>query len=134
MCMEDLMFRCGRTLMALALVIAIPLAAGAQTAEKAPAPSPQQANPPAQAAELLKPEQLEALVAPVALYPDDLLVNVLAASTYPLEVVQADRWLKERKSLKDEALKKGVEKQSWDESVKALASTRDVISMMSDKI
>ena len=44
-------------------------------------------------AELLKPEQLEALVAPIALYPDELLANVLAASTYPLEVVQADRWV-----------------------------------------
>ena len=86
------------------------------------------------APELLKPEQLEALVAPIALYPDELLANVLAASTYPLEVVQADRWLKERKTLKGDALKKEVEKQSWDDSVKALASTADVISMMSDKI
>jgi hypothetical protein len=82
----------------------------------------------------LKPEQLEALVAPIALYPDELLANVLAASTYPLEVVQADRWLKERKTLKDDALKKEVEKQSWDDSVKALTSTPDVISMMSDKV
>ena len=48
----------------------------------------------------MKPEQLEALVAPIALYPDELLANVLAASTYPLEVVQADRWLKARKSAK----------------------------------
>ena len=82
----------------------------------------------------MKPEQLEALVAPIALYPDELLANVLAASTYPLEVVQADRWLKERKTLKGDALKKEVEKQSWDDSVKALTSTADVISMMSDKV
>ena len=82
----------------------------------------------------MKPEQLEALVAPIALYPDELLANVLAASTYPLEVVQADRWLKERKTLKDDASKKEVEKQSWDDSVKALTSTADVISMMSDKV
>src|SRR3954467_5832507 len=134
MCMEDLMFCCGRTLMALALVIAIPLAAAAQTADKAPASSPPQANPPAQAAELLKPEQLEALVAPIALYPDELLANVLAASTYPLEVVQADRWVKGNKSLKGDALKVGVDKQAWDDSVKALASTPDVLVMMSDKI
>ena len=59
---------------------------------------------------------------------------MLAASTYPLEVVQADRWLKERKTLKGDALKAEVEKQSWDDSVKALASTADVISMMSDKV
>ncbi|MBW8857734.1 MAG: DUF3300 domain-containing protein, partial [Bradyrhizobium sp.] len=128
------MFCCGRTLMALALVIAIPLAAAAQTADKAPASSPQQANPPGQAAELLKPEQLEALVAPIALYPDELLANVLAASTYPLEVVQADRWLKERKTLKGDALKTEVEKQPWDDSIKALASTAEVLTMMSDKL
>ena len=59
---------------------------------------------------------------------------MLAASTYPLEVVQADRWLKERKTLKGDALKTEVEKQSWDDSVKALTSTADVISMMSDKV
>jgi hypothetical protein len=130
------MFRCGKTLIALALLMAIPVAAAAQTADKPLAPSGQEqaAGQPPATAELLKPEQLAALVAPIALYPDELLANVLAASTYPLEVVQADRWLKERKNLKDEALKKEVEKQSWDDSVKALASTRDVISMMSDKI
>ena len=59
---------------------------------------------------------------------------MLAASTYPLEVVQADRWLKERKSLKGDALKAEVDKQGWDDSVKALASTADVLTMMSDKL
>src|SRR5437879_9190885 len=130
------MFRCGKTLIALALVMEMPVAVSAQTADNPPAPSspaqPASQQPPG--AELLKPEQLEALVAPIALYPDELLANVLAASTYPLEVVQADRRLKERKSLKGDALKKEVEKQSWDDSVKALSSTADVISMMSDKI
>ena len=130
------MFRCGKTLIALALLMAIPVGALAQTADKpvapsAPAQSASQAPP---VAELLKPEQLEALVAPIALYPDELLANVLAASTYPLEVVQSDRWLKERKSLKGDALKKEVEKQSWDDSIKALASTADVLAMMSDKL
>jgi len=130
------MFCCGKTLIAFAMLMAIPIAAAAQTTDNSPAPSgqAQPASQPPASTELLKPEQLEALVAPIALYPDDLLANVLAASTYPLEIVQADRWLKERKSLKDDGLKKEVEKQSWDESIKALASTRDVISMMSDKI
>ena len=130
------MFRCGKTLIALAILMAIPVAVSAQTADNPPAPSgqaqPASQSPPS--AELLKPEQLEALVAPIALYPDELLANVLAASTYPLEVVQSDRWLKERKNLKGDALKKEVDKQSWDDSVKALASTPDVISMMSDKL
>jgi hypothetical protein len=130
------MFRCGKILVALALLMAIPVAALAQTADKpsAPGSQAQPASQPAPTAELLKPEQLEALVAPIALYPDELLANVLAASTYPLEVVQADRWLKERKSLKGDALKTEVDKQAWDDSVKALASTPDVISMMSDKV
>src|SRR6188474_3567218 len=139
------MFRCGKPLIALALLMAIPVAVSAQTADNPPAPSSpaQPANPPAVVAqpasppavvELLKPEQLEALVSPIALYPDELLANVLAASTYPLEIVQADRWLKARKTLKGDALRTEVEKQAWDDSVKALASTADVVSMMSDKI
>ena len=130
------MFRCGKTLIALALLMATPVAVSAQTTDNPPAPSstPQPATQSPPSAELLKPQQLEALVAPIALYPDELLANVLAASTYPLEVVQADRWLKARKSLKGDALKTEVEKQSWDSSVKALTSTSDVISMMSDKV
>ncbi len=130
------MLRCGKILIALALLMAIPVAVSAQTADKPSAPSSQTqpASQPPPSAELLKPEQLEALVAPIALYPDELLANVLAASTYPLEVVQADRWLKERKNLKGDALKKEVDKQAWDDSVKALAGTPDVISMMSDKV
>lgn len=102
------MVRWGNTLLAVVLVSMTSVAAFAQTADKPPAQTtqPVQANQPAAAAtqpadQLLKPEQLEALVAPIALYPDSLLANVLAASTYPLEVVQADRWLKERKSLKE---------------------------------
>jgi hypothetical protein len=130
------MFCCGKALIALALLMAFPAAVSAQTSDNPPAPSSpaQPANQPSPSAELLKPEQLEALVAPIALYPDELLANVLAASTYPLELVQADRWLKAHKSLKGDALKKEVEKQAWDVSVKALASTADVISMMSDKL
>jgi hypothetical protein len=134
--MEGAMFRCGKTLTALAMLMVISVSVSAQPADNPPAPSGQ-AQPASQSlpsAELLKPEQLEALVAPIALYPDELLANVLAASSYPLEVVQADRWLKARKTLKGDALKQEVEKQSWDDSVKALASTADVISMMSDKI
>ncbi|MBB4367649.1 hypothetical protein GGD63_000418 [Bradyrhizobium sp. cir1] len=130
------MSRCGKTLMAIALMLAMPVAAFAQTADKPATPSTQAqpATAQAPAAELLKPEQLEALVAPIALYPDELLANVLAASTYPLEVVQADRWLKERKTLKGDALKTEVDKQAWDDSVKALASTAEVLAMMSDKL
>ena len=120
------MFRCGKILIALALLMAIPVAVARRkrlTIRLLQAVRRNRQASRRRVAELLKPEQLEALVAPIALYPDELLANVLAASTYPLEVVQADRWLKERKNLKGDALKKEVEKQSWDDSVKALAST-----------
>ncbi|MGC2778122.1 MAG: DUF3300 domain-containing protein, partial [Bradyrhizobium sp.] len=129
------MVRYGMTLIVLALSMAVPSAVLAQPgAPTAPVEAASPASQTVPTAELLKPEQLEALVAPIALYPDDLLANVLAASSYPLEVVQADRWLKQRKASKKDALKTEVDKQSWDDSVKALASTADVLAMMSDKI
>ncbi len=108
----------------LALVLLMPAAASAQN-PPAPATSDQQ---------VLKPEQLDALVAPIALYPDTLLAQVLMASTYPLEVVQADRWMTERKSLDGDRLKKEVEKQAWDDSVKSLVATPSVLTMMSKKL
>jgi hypothetical protein len=120
-------------MIALISVVAMPTAVFAQAAGQAPV-SGTPASQSAPAVDLLKPEQLEALVAPIALYPDELLANVLAAASYPLELVQADRWVKERKSLKGDALKAAVEKQAWDDSVKALVSTPDVLAMMSDKI
>jgi hypothetical protein len=131
--MEATMLVSGKILLSLAFLISAPIIAAAQTSE-----TPSGNNPPAAQSQpsdqLLKPAQLEALVAPIALYPDALLANVLAASTYPLEVVQADRWITEHKNLKGDALKQQVDKQSWDDSVKALASTSSVLSMMSDKI
>ena len=94
-----------------------------------------QSTPPAASGEqLLKPEELEALVAPIALYPDTLLAQILMASTYPLEVVQAERWANENKNLKDDQLKAAVDKQAWDETVKALVATPDVLKMMSSKL
>ena len=94
-----------------------------------------QSPPPAATnGQLLKPKQLDALVAPIALYPDNLLSSVLTASTYPLDVVMADRWAKENKKLKGEQLKAEVEKQSWNDSVKSLVTSPDVLSMMGTKI
>src|SRR5579862_3949981 len=112
------MLRCQKLLLALAILAASSMGVSAQ---QAPAPSP---SPSPQADQtLLKPEQLEALVAPIALYPDELLANMLAAATYPLEVVEADRFVKEKKEVKGDALKAEVDKKSWDESVKALTAT-----------
>jgi hypothetical protein len=84
----------------------------------------------------LKKEELDQLLAPIALYPDDLLTNVLVASTYPLEVVQAARWKKEgaNAKLKGDALAKALEAKDWDPSVKSLVQFPDVLQQMSDKL
>jgi uncharacterized protein DUF3300 len=81
-----------------------------------------------------KPEELEALVAPIALYPDALLAQVLMASTYPLEIVEAARWSKANPGLKDQALQDALQKQTWDPSVKALAGFPTVLQAMNDKL
>ena len=81
-----------------------------------------------------KQEELDQILAPIALYPDELLSQVLMASTYPLEVVQAERWAKQNKSLKGDALATALEKQDWDPSVKSLVNFPDVLTMMSEKL
>jgi uncharacterized protein DUF3300 len=115
-------------LLAVALLLALPHAALAQT----PPPPAQPAAAPAQ--QLLSNAQLDALVSPIALYPDALLSEILIASTYPLEVVEADRWAQANKNLKGDALKAAADKQSWDDSVKSLTATPDVLDMMSNKL
>ena len=79
-------------------------------------------------------QQLDQMLAPIALYPDALLAQVLMAATYPLEVVTADRWVKQNQGLKGEQLNDAVDKQPWDASVKALVPVPDVLSMMSEKL
>lgn len=81
-----------------------------------------------------KPEELEQMLAPIALYPDSLLTQMLMASTYPLEVVQADRWVKQNQDVKGDALIKAMEAQSWDASVKSLVNFPPVLAMMSEKL
>jgi hypothetical protein len=81
-----------------------------------------------------KQEELDQLVAPIALYPDSLLSQVLMAATYPLEVVQAYRWQQANKALKDDALAKALEKQSWDPSVRSLVNFPQVLAMMNEKL
>ena len=76
------------------------------------------------------PEQLQQLVAPIALYPDALVAQVLAASTYPDQVVEADRWLQQHSDLKGEQLGQEVDKQPWDPSVKALTEFPSVLANM----
>src|SRR6516225_7894301 len=78
--------------------------------------------------------QLEQLVAPIALYPDALLSQVLMASTYPLEVVAAARWAQANSGVTGKALEDAVQKQSWDPSVKALTAVPQTLQMMNDKL
>src|SRR5512134_2359587 len=82
----------------------------------------------------LKAEEIEALVAPIALYPDSLLSQVLMASTYPLEVVQAARWVQANPKVTGDAAVKAVEKQSWDVSVKSLVAFPQALMPMNDKL
>jgi hypothetical protein len=88
----------------------------------------------AEADAVFKPEELEQIVAPIALHPDDLIAQILMASTYPLEVVQAERWAKQNASLKGDALTKALEAQDWDPSVKSLVNFPQVLTMMSEKL
>jgi len=106
-----------------ALLLLIPVGAMAQTQETSPA-QPQ----------LLKPEELDQVVAPIALYPDTLLAQVLMASAYPIDIVQAERWLQSHKNLKGDRLKAAIAKEDWDDSVKSLMATPEVLAMMSEKL
>ena len=111
--------------LALALTSAPQLLRAADTAE----PQAAEAQP-----QLLDAAQLDQLVAPIALYPDPLLAQVLMASTYPLEVVQADRWAKANKGLKGDKVTAALDKQDWDASVKELVSTPTALAMMNDQL
>jgi hypothetical protein len=88
----------------------------------------------AQTSTPFKAEELEQIVAPIALYPDSLLAQVLMASTYPLEIVQAARWSMEHPDVKGDAVAKEMEQQPWDAAVKSLVAVPDVLAMMNEKI
>ena len=79
-------------------------------------------------------EQLDSLVAPIALYPDPLLSQTLVASTYPLEIIQLQQWLEKNKNLKDKALADAVQKQPWDPSIQAMAPVPDVVKQLAENI
>jgi Protein of unknown function (DUF3300) len=120
------------TLCAVPLVLISGLAASPARAQDATAAAPVQTQAPAEAK--LPEGQIEQLVAPIALYPDPLLSQVLMASTYPLEVVEAARWSQNNSMAKGEALQDAMQGQSWDPSVKALTAVPQTLQMMSDKL
>ena len=81
-----------------------------------------------------RPEEIDQMVAPIALYPDSLLAQVLAASTYPLEIVQAARLVQQNKELKGEKLMQAAKDKEWEPSVKAMLEFPDVLLMMNEKL
>ncbi|MEM5340179.1 DUF3300 domain-containing protein [Paraburkholderia azotifigens] len=110
---------------------AMPVAsAPANQVSMPPAPSGAESMGPAP----FKPEEIEALVAPIALYPDSVLAQVLMASTYPLEIVHAARWVKANPNIKGDAAVKAVADQPWDTSVKSMVAFPQILEPMSDKL
>ena len=87
-----------------------------------------------EAAPKIPNDQLDSLVAPIALYPDPLLAQILAASTYPLEIIELEQWLKRNPNLKDQALADAMAKQSWDPSIQAMAVFPDVVTRLSANV
>jgi hypothetical protein len=104
-----------------------------QTAAQALSQPPTAAATPAKSGTFL-PEELEQMVAPIALYPDPLLAQVLMSSTYPLEIVEAARWRKANPSVTGDAVAAALESQDWDPSVKSIATFPDVLAMMDEKL
>jgi Spy/CpxP family protein refolding chaperone len=116
-----MIMKIGRGGLAWLIILLLPLPSGAL--------GQQSSAPP-----IFKQEEVDQLVAPIALYPDSLVAQILMASTYPLEVVQAERFAKQNANLKGDALTAALEKQQWDPSVKSLVNFPQVLTMMSDKV
>lgn len=114
--------------MLLAGVFAVSTGAMAQSSSPPPAASASKSTADSSQA------QLEQLVAPIALYTDALLAQILMASTYPLEVVEAARWKKDNPDVKDKALEDAMQNQPWDASVKSLTAFPQVLQMMNEKL
>ena len=118
---------------AIAIACAVLLVPGegillAQSTTAAPTAAADADDPP------LTADQLDSLVAPIALFPDDLLAQVLAASTYPLELMQLQQWLAKNPNLKDKALADAVAKQPWDPAVQSMAAVPEAVKRLTDDI
>lgn len=113
-----------------------PQQAAPQDSSQAPQDSSQDSAqaPPGPTAAPLSPDQLDALVAPIALYPDNLVAQVLAAATFPDQVAIADYWVQQNKTLTGSALGTAVDQQTWDASVKALVQFPDVLDNLAKNL
>jgi hypothetical protein len=116
-----------------AVLCVLALVPGDILAYMAPTGAAQATSPEGQPAKI-PPDELDSLVAPIALYPDPLLAQTLAASTYPLELIQLQQWLAKNPGLKDKALADAVAKQPWDPSIQATAALPDVVKRLADDV
>jgi hypothetical protein len=98
------------------------------------AQNPEPASAPTAPAQRLSPDQLQDLLAPIALYPDPLLTQILVATTYPLEVVEAQQWLQANRNLSGTELMNAARQQNWDPSVQALVAFPDVLARLNQDV
>src|SRR6188768_2056933 len=118
----------------LCLMLAMPITAQVPPASPATSTAAAPATPAAASAKSFSQAELDQLLAPVALYPDALLAQVLMASTYPIEIVAAERWVKANPTLKGKALEDALQGKPWDPAVKSLTVFPQVITMMSEQL
>lgn len=126
-----------RSLLLLLFVVLLTMSVSviAQTPPQPPQPpEPQASEEPSAVPAPMSPDQLQQLVAPIALYPDSLVAQILAASTYPTQIVEAERWLQQNQNLQGQDLANAVNQQSWDPSVKALAQFPSVLANMDQNL
>jgi hypothetical protein len=114
----------------------LPAAEPIPSATPVPGALPNQAEPNAPAAAVYTAAQLDQILAPVALYPDTLLTNILMASTYPLQIVEAERWLQDphNAALKGDAIVAALDPMPWDPSVKSLVPFPQIVKQMNDQL
>ncbi len=126
--------RGGVALLLSALMIMVPMGQATAFAQEVAMPAAQASTTPAAGSEPLTQAQLGQLVAPIALYPDSLVAQVLAASTYPTQVVEADRWVQAQGSAPANQIAAGADAHTWDASVKALCAFPTVLAQMDKNI
>lgn len=114
------------------LAVAMLVAASPGWAQQTSAPPVPAAT--SASAKTFSQQDLDQILAPIALYPDALLAQIFMASTYPLEIVEAARWVKANPNVKDKALEDAMQKQTWDPSVKSLTTMPQVLGQMNDKL
>ena len=126
--------RCLRSMVATALAFALAISQSVPAQTPPSGPTGASSTKAVATTKSFSQQELDQLAAPIALYPDPLVAQVLMASTYPLEIVFAERWVKANPSLKDKALEDALQNQPWDPAVKSLAVFPQVLTMMSEKL